>query len=270
MAINQSKKAARQQQIVAALATSPIVRVSHLAERFGVSTETARRDIEELSRRGIINRTYGGAATRYIGFQPAVLERDQRAVAERSRIGKAAAALVTSGDVVMIDSGSTTTQFARALAARPVEQLTVITNSLAVATTLVDIASIRVILCPGELNGRERGVYGTNAVGFLGRYFADIAFIGASGLTADGPTDVESRACEIKRAMVDRASRTVLLVDSAKFEQKHLEVVCPLSRISGIITEAAPPRKLADAIGRVGVTLTIAADEERRSVYPVR
>src|SRR5574340_111762 len=94
-----SKKELRQQQIVAALATSPIVRISQLAQRFGVSTETARRDIEELSQRGIIDRTYGGAATRYIGFQPAVSERDQRAIAERTRIGRAAAALVKPGDV---------------------------------------------------------------------------------------------------------------------------------------------------------------------------
>src|SRR6185437_10047147 len=137
-----SKKSVRQQQIVAELATSPIVRISRLAERFGVSTETARRDIEELSQRGIIDRTYGGAATRYIGFQPAVTERDRHAVTERGRIAKAAAALVKPGNVVMIDSGSTTTQFARALASAVTGSVTVLTNSLSVATALVDIASV--------------------------------------------------------------------------------------------------------------------------------
>jgi len=253
-----SKKARRQQQIVAELANSPPVRISELAERFGVSTETARRDIEELSQRGVIDRTYGGAVTRYIGFQPAVSERDRHAVAERSRIGRAAAALVKPGDVVMIDSGSTTTQFARALASMLPGPITVLTNSIPVATTLVDIPSVRVIMCPGDLNGRERGIYGTDTVGFISRYHADLCFIGASGLTADGPTDVESRACSVKRAMVDRASKTMLLVDSSKFDQKHLEVVCPLARVSGIITDAAPGKELAGAIKRVGTMLKIA------------
>jgi len=259
MPLQPSRKALRQQQIVAELATSPIVRISRLAERFGVSTETARRDIEELSRRGIIDRTYGGAATRYIGFQPAVSERDREAVAERRRIAEAAVLLVKPGNVLMIDSGSTTTQFARAVAAASIGPLTVLTNSLAVATTLVDIDAIRVILCPGDLNGRERGVYGADAVEFLRRYYADLAFIGASGLTEDGPTDVESRACSIKRAMVDRAGRTLLLADSSKFGQRHLEVVCPLSRLSGIVTDAAPRKKLAEVIARRGVHLHIAA-----------
>jgi DeoR/GlpR family transcriptional regulator of sugar metabolism len=253
-----SKKALRQQQIMAELANSPIVRISQLAERFGVSTETARRDIEELSQRGVIDRTYGGAATRYIGFQPAVSERDRHAVDERRRIGHAAAALVKPGDVVMIDSGSTTTQFARALAGTLSGPITVLTNSLSVATTLVDIPSVRVILCPGDLNGRERGNYGADTVSYIGRYYADLAFIGASGLTVDGPTDVESRACSIKRAMVDRARQTLLLVDSSKFDQKHLEVVCPLSRISELITDAAPKGRLAKAIAQVGMTVRIA------------
>jgi len=257
--IPRSKKALRQQQIVAELTTSPTVRISRLAERFGVSTETARRDVEELSQRGIIDRTYGGAATRHIGLQPAMTERDRLAVAERSRIGQAAAALVKPGDVVMIDSGSTTTQFARALAAKVAGDITVLTNSLSVATALVDIASVRVILCPGDLNGRERGIYGPDTVAFIDRYYADLGFIGASGLTVDGPTDVESRACSIKRAMVERTSRTVLLVDSTKFDQKHLEVVCPLARISEIITDTAPKGALAQAIGRVGTILRIAA-----------
>lgn len=253
-----SKKALRQQQIVAELASRPIVRISQLAERFSVSTETARRDIEELSQRGLIDRTYGGATTRYIGFQPALSERDRHAVAERSRIGRAAAALVKPGDVLMIDSGSTTAQFARALAGMLLGPITVLTNSLVVATTLVDIASVRVILCPGDLNGRERGNYGADTVSFIGRYYADLAFIGASGLTVDGPTDVESQACSVKRAMVNRSHRTMLLVDSSKFDQKHLEVVCPLSRISELITDVVPKGPLAKAISQVGLTVNIA------------
>jgi DeoR/GlpR family transcriptional regulator of sugar metabolism len=253
-----NKKQRRHQRIIAALAASPTVRISTLAEEFGVSTETVRRDIDELTRRGLVDRTYGGASARHIGFQPAFGEREELAVEERTRMGRAAAALVKPGDVLMIDSGATTTQFARALAAEA-RDVTVITNSQGVANALVDIEGARVVFCPGDFSGRERGVYGPETVAFLNRFYADLAFIGASGLTSDGPTDVVSQACWVKRSMVDRASRSVLLVDSSKFGQKHLEIVCPLARLSALVTDAAPTGALAQAVAAAGIALTVAS-----------
>jgi DeoR/GlpR family transcriptional regulator of sugar metabolism len=250
------KKPARQAQILAELASSPTVRISHLADVFGVSTETVRRDIDELTRKGLVDRTYGGAAMRPIGRQPGVDARERIAVAERARIGRAAAALVAQGDVLMVDSGSTTAQFARALAAtgRPV---TVITNSLGVAAELAGRAA-RVVLCPGDLSGRERGVYGPETIAFLSRFHADIAFIGASGLTDEGPTEVESRASWVKRTMLDRARRRVLLLDATKFDEAHLEVVCPLARLTDLVTDQTPMGPLARALAAAGTRLTVA------------
>src|SRR4051794_25701483 len=100
-----TKKSARQQRILAELVASPTVRISHLADAFGVSAETVRRDIDELTRRGLVDRTYGGAAVRHVGLQPAVGERDRIAVEERAGIGRAAADMVKPGAVLMIDSG---------------------------------------------------------------------------------------------------------------------------------------------------------------------
>ncbi|MCZ8146951.1 MAG: DeoR/GlpR family DNA-binding transcription regulator, partial [Roseomonas sp.] len=108
-------KAQRHRRILAALATDPTVRISALAVEFGVSGETVRRDIEELSRQGALLRTYGGASVVQAALQPELSSRERMAVAERARIG-AAAALVEPGSVVMLDAGSTTTQVARALA----------------------------------------------------------------------------------------------------------------------------------------------------------
>ena len=122
----------RFERIVAELRASATVRISALADAFGVSTETVRRDIDELSRRGLVDRTYGGAAARAMAREPAVNERHRLLVEERSRIGATAAALVEPGDVLMIDSGSTTTHFARRLAATG-SGLTVLTNCIAVA-----------------------------------------------------------------------------------------------------------------------------------------
>lgn len=252
-----SNKAYRHRQIIAELAASPTVRISELAGAFGVSAETVRRDIDELTRRGLVDRTYGGASTRHIGFQPAFGERDRLAVAERAAIARSAARLVKPGDVVMIDSGSTTTQFARALAAQG-SAITVITNSFGVATALVDVAAIRVVLCPGDFSARERGVYGPETIAFLERFYADLAVIGASGLVAEGPTDVESKACWVKRTMIARAPRRALLVDASKFGRRHLELVCPIRELTDLVTDRAPAAGIGKALRAAGTAIHLA------------
>jgi DeoR family transcriptional regulator, glycerol-3-phosphate regulon repressor len=250
-------KAERHQSILAALATDPTVRISSLAAAFGVSAETVRRDIEELSRQGAVRRTYGGASVVQAALQPELSSRERMAVAERARIGATAAALVEPDAVVMLDAGSTTAHFARALAARGIAA-TVLTNSLSAAGDLAQAPAIRVLLCPGEVSATERGVYGSETEGFLRRFNADLAVIGASGLTEEGPCEAISRAAWVKRAMLSRAPRRILLADSGKFGAGLLERVCPLGDLTDLVTEADPPPGLAAALGRAGTTVTLA------------
>ena len=251
-------KAQRHRSILAALATDPTVRISALAAAFGVSGETVRRDIEELSRVGAVRRTYGGASVVQAGLQPELSSREGMAVAERARIGAAAAALVEPGSVVMLDAGSTTTQFARALAARGIPA-TVLTNSLNAAAELVSARNeaLRVVLCPGDVIGAERGVYGSETEAFLRRFNADLAVIGASGLTEEGPCEAISRAAWVKRAMLARAPRRMLLADSGKFGRGLLDCVCPLGELTDLVTDAPPPAGLAAALRRAETALTL-------------
>jgi DeoR/GlpR family transcriptional regulator of sugar metabolism len=253
-------KAQRHRSILAALATDPTVRISALAADFGVSAETVRRDIEELSRLGAVRRTYGGASVVHAGVQPELSSRERMAVAERARIGAAAAALVEPGAVLMLDAGSTTAHVARALAARGIAA-TVLTNSLTAAAELAAApgGAIRVLLCPGEVSAAERGVYGSETEAFLRRFNADLAVIGASGLTEEGPCDAISRAAWVKRAMLERAPRRVLVADAGKFGQGLLERVCPLAALSDLVTDAAPPPGLAAALDRAEVNVTLAS-----------
>jgi DeoR/GlpR family transcriptional regulator of sugar metabolism len=150
-------KAARHAAILDALSTDPTVRISILADGFGVSAETIRRDVEELSARGMVRRTHGGASP--AALQPGLGERERVLVAERARIGRAAAALVEEDAVVMLDAGSTTTHFAKALAARGL-RATVPTNSLDAALAAGACPALRVVVAPGELSVAERGLYG--------------------------------------------------------------------------------------------------------------
>jgi len=246
----------RQEQILAELRSGGAVRISDLAARFGTSTETIRRDLDQLSGRGLINRTYGGG-TPSLSLEPGVRERHRLMHDERRRIAQAAAVEVQTGDVVMIDAGSTTLHLANALAGLN-RRIVAITNGLPIAEALGKASQVRVVVCPGELNAPQGATVGPETAQFLRRLNADRAYFGASGLTVDGPTEAESSMAWVKRAMIERASAAVLLIDHGKFNVRMLDVVCPLSDLTTIIADQAPDAALADAVRGAEAELVIA------------
>lgn len=255
------RKDERRARILEALRYTPHLRIASLAERFGVTTETVRRDLDALSAMGLVNRAHGGAVARPMGVQPTISEREQATVTERRNIAARAATLVAPGQVAMIDAGSTTTQLAWQLSGNPIDALTVITNSYPVAAALAP-SRTRVIVCPGEYNGREGGVFGQDTAEFLKRFHANVAFIGASGLSAGGITDVNREAAWVKRAMIERCERIYLLVDHTKFSVHVLEVVATLDALDGIVTDRALPSPLARVLEKAGVAVHLAEHSE--------
>ena len=249
---------ARQAQVLALLRREGTVRIATLAKAFDVTTETARRDLDQLAGSGALNRTYGGGASRSLTDEPGIGVRGRAHAAERSRIGVAAASMVAEGDAVMIDCGSTTALFANALAARNL-RVTVVTNCLPAARVLGTAARCRVIVCPGDYVMREGGVYGPDTLAFIQRFKANKAFIGAGGVSADGVTDADSLSCSVKRAMMERSDRAVLLADRSKFELIQFERVCALADIDDFVTDAAPPKRLAASINHARVRMIVAA-----------
>lgn len=244
----------RQKRIVQTAKNQGSVRINALAETFDVTAETTRRDLDELCGRGLLHRTYGGAAALSLTHEPRVSERQRSRVAERQRIGRYAADLVDPGDAIFVDCGSTTASFARALAARAIE-VTVVTNCIPVASELGAAEEVRVILCPGDYVAREGGVYGPAALEFIRQYTSDKAFIGAGGLTVEGATDADTRGVWVKRAMLERSRRNLLLVDSSKFNLHQFELISPLDKFSDVVSEQAPPSSLKKALGDAGVDL---------------
>lgn len=247
----------RHAQLLALLRREGTVRIATLAKAFDVTTETARRDLDELAQSGALKRTYGGGASRSLIDEPGIGVRSRAHSAERGLIGAIAAGMVEPGDALMIDCGSTTSLFAHALAARELH-LTVVTNCLPVARALGTNAHCRVILCPGDYVPREGGAFGADALEFIRKFKANKAFIGAGGLTPDGVTDADSLGCSIKRAMMERSDRSILLLDSSKYDLVQFERVCPLSAIDELVSDATPPRKLAAGLKRAGVHVVLA------------
>ena len=249
----------RHAQLLALLRREGTVRIATLAKAFDVTTETARRDLDDLAQRGALKRTYGGAASRSLIDEPGIGTRSRAHAAQRGLVGAAAAQLVEPGDALMVDCGSTTALFANALAARNLH-LTVVTNCLPVARALGTSTQCRVILCPGDYVSRENGTFGADALAFIGRFKANKAFIGAGGLTSEGVTDADSLGCAVKRAMMKQADRSILLVDGSKYDQVQFERVCALSDLDEVVCEAVPPKRLAVALKSAGVRLTRARD----------
>ena len=252
-----SSQQERHAQLLALLRREGTVRIATLASLFGVTTETARRDLDELARRGALQRTYGGGASRSLIDEPGIAARNRTHAAERGLIGVAAARLAEAGDALLIDCGSTTSAFARALAARDLH-LTVVTNCLPVAIALGTGAHCRVLLCPGDYAIREGGVFGADTLEYLRRFKANKAFIGAGGLTPDGVTDADSPGAAVKRAMIGRAARTLLLVDGSKYDLVQFERVCPLTDIDDLISDEVPPPRLAAGLKGADVRVTVA------------
>jgi DeoR/GlpR family transcriptional regulator of sugar metabolism len=248
------RKTERQQRILAELRLSPHVRISELAERFGVSTETVRRDVDLLSEKGLVSRAYGGAAPAPMALQPSFGERAEAHLEERMRIAELAATLPQPGEVLMIDAGSTTSQFARRLAVTG-RDLTVLTNSIPVAGALASNDTISVILCPGDYSPREAAVYGDETLSFLQRFRANRAFIGASGLGVEGIMDANRAATAVKRVMLRQSGERYLLVDRSKFNQRMVSIVEPLMAIDAIIADELPDGALLEALTTAGVRL---------------
>lgn len=251
------RKSERRDQIVAELRLHPHVRVSELAARFAVSTETVRRDFEALERKGLVTRAPGGASAPGPGAGPSLDERSLARSRERERIGRHAAALVQPGETLMIDSGSTTLQVARFLsfAGTP---CTVVTNSLHVAMTLGQSAAAKVILCPGSYLPSEAAVVGEDTIEFLRGYRVGRCFIGATALLPDGPMETVEGYAAVKRGMLAQSDRRHLVIDSDKFGRGGFARLGPLGLFDSIITDSAPGEALAAALATAGVEIDVA------------
>ena len=243
-------KSDRQSRIIAELRTTPTLRVNELAALLNVSTETVRRDLSELDDRGLINRTYGGAM-RPVSFEPALAEREKLMVAERERIAAAAVSLVEANDILMIGGGATTTIFARRLAAER-NHLTVITHAFSIAVALASNPLHRVLMLPGQYDSREGLIHGPDTIEALQRYRASKAFLGASGLTAEGPSDAGIGPGLIYSAMMKRAAETVILADHTKFDRPSLSVFGPWSSQMLLVCDREPTGDLRSAMARNG------------------
>jgi DeoR family glycerol-3-phosphate regulon repressor len=239
------------------------VHVGEVAAELGVSEMTIRRDLMELEREGMLVRTHGGAipegdtaAAPLIDHkEPAFAARLRERNAEKLRIAAAAAALVDRRMSVALDVGTTTHLLAEAL----VETANVkfFTSSLRTALLLGE-GGREVYVPAGQIRGEEMSVCGKSACDEFERLWFDIAFIGVSGITADGLYDYSPEDSDMKRVYLRRSGRKVLLCDSAKFNHMSLIRIADLEHVDILISDAPPPSDIAAALARANVEIEIA------------
>lgn len=205
---------------------------------------TALDDVRHIHQEGLAGRM---AAT----LQAAGPEQ-QGVAAGRQKLAALAMRAIKPHMVVMIDGGATALDLARRMAV-DAREITVITNNLPAATLLGTNPTIDVTFCPGRYDGDRGTVDGVDTIRFLSRFRANLAIIGACGITAQGPNSAHSDAAAIKRAMLDRAEERILLLDRSKFGNRNPHRLCPLEEIDRLICDESPDTTLNAALSRARV-----------------
>ncbi len=245
--------AQRRQEILRAV-RSGTAHVSDLAESFGVSEMTVRRDLRTLADDGKLERVHGGAIDTHVERPFAQIEVER--LDGKDRIGAAAAALVEDGQTVMIDIGTSTLQVARHLHGR---SITVVTTNLAVLEELLPDRGIELVLPGGIVRRNYRSLVGVVAEDSLRQLKADVAFLGTSAIDADlGVWDTTMVEVPIKRLMIAAADCVVLVADAAKFSMSGVVRVCGPESLDHIVTDAPPPAASRAIIDAAGIEVTVA------------
>ncbi len=213
----------------------------------GVSEATVRRDLVDLAARGLIRRTHGGAlALEQITADLPNSERLGRYAAEKTRIGKAAANLVTQGDAVFLDAGTTTLQVASQLSHR--DGLTFVTNGTDISACLAGARVERLFVIGGEYNDFNHSLTGALAAEAIRRFNVDKLFLSVSAVDLRrGQIAISHPAlADAQRAMIEIAQEVIVVADHSKFTRNALTVIAPLDAISRIVTDTACRDYLCD------------------------
>lgn len=254
--------AERRQQIVAYVDQHQGATVANLSEQFGVSEATIRRDLMQLSKRGLIQRAHGGAIpwrVRHVeGFpEPPILDRAAVLTEEKRRIGRLAARLVEDGDTIMIAGGTTTAHMIPDLAER--SRLTVVTNNLNVASLLAPLTHITVIMIGGVLRHSELSLLGALTEDALENLRVEKLFIGSPaihidyGLSADDPAEVQT-----DRALMAAAREIIVLADHTKFDRIRTIRVIPMGRVSRVVTDSGIAAEQVTALEAFNIPVDVA------------
>ena len=250
--------AERQQRIMVEARRAGRVEVSALADSLGVAAETVRRDLSALERRGSLRRVHGGAIpVERLEVEPTLATRFGRLADVKRRIAARALDEVPVGGSILLDSGSTTQALAEAIP--PELELTVLTNSLAVASVLSGHHGVSLYLLGGRVRTTTGAAVGDWTTAALKDVAVDVAFLGTNGISVDrGLTTPDQAEAVVKRAMVAAGRSCVVLTDSSKAGDDHLHRFADLADIDALITDTDLDDDLVTGLRAAGLRVVTA------------
>ena len=258
---------ARREMIREMLMEAGAVTVSQLQGRFGVSPMTARRDLDELERRGTARRTHGGAVLPSIAApENSFTQRVGVATDAKIRLADAAFELLQGGETVFLDSSSTAYFLARRIAEGGL-QLRVLTNSGPVLQVLAasDETHVELYAIGGMLRRLTGSYVGPAAVRMVREHFADRLFLSVTGVTRNGVlTDADDLEASVKAAMLEQAKESVLLLDASKVSTRGRQAVAPIRAVSLVIADGLSHAD-AEQLRTAGATVRVVGEAARTS-----
>ncbi len=244
----------RQNTILEIARQSGRVMVDELAQRFEVTPQTIRKDLNELCDKRMLTRIHGGAilssGVENVGYDA----RRMIASEEKEAIGRAAAARIPDQASLFINIGTTTEAVARALLQH--NDLMVITNNLNVASLMRGYPQIEVVIAGGVVRHTDGGVVGEAAVDFIRQFKVDIAVIGASAIDQDGALlDYDYREVRVAQAIISNARHVMLVSDSSKFERSAPVRIGHISQVTAFVTDRCESEGIRRICAESGVEL---------------
>ena len=247
----------RHAAIVSSLRQHGNLSVRELATIMDVSEETIRRDAIPLEQNGEVVKVHGALALPHDISEASFERRMRESAPAKIAIARAAMQMVRDGDSLIIDTGTTTTFFARELRQR--RNLTVITNSTEIARTLCGVAGNIVHLAGGEMEADSGATYGPAATAFVSRFQVKHVFLSMSALDLKaGPVDATTAEADFAGTALRCGTHRVILADSSKFGAEAFVRVCGFEEIEVIVTEKSPPVEFFAALNAANTRLVIA------------
>lgn len=228
--------------------------VAELATRFGTSTVTIRSDLAALEASGVVIRTHGGVLAARDTDDVPLARKQTLHLAEKMRIARAAAGLIQGGDIIVLDSGTTTAEIAKCIRGLRLDSLTVITNALNIAVLLADVPRLRLIMPGGVLRPSSRSMSGPQAELALGALQADRLFLGVDSLDPEvGLMTPDVHEAQLNAQMIRISRQVVAVTDSSKLLRRNLSVIAPIDEVDLLITDTGADPACVSAIRARGV-----------------
>lgn len=233
----------RRNAIISRLNMDGKVIVTDLAQEFGVTEETIRRDLEKLDNEGLAKKTYGGAvANKSLNIDLPSSVRKRANVELKQRIAEKIALMINDGDYVMADASSTAMYVIKCIKHR--KNITLITNSVEILYELSDHNDWNILSTGGTLKPGALSLVGSTAEKMIRDFHVDIAICSCKGVDINaGITDSNEKDSQMKQAIFSAAGRKVLAIDSTKFDRIAFTKVCDLGDVDVIVTDSRPSDK---------------------------